>query len=310
MNVWKGLRFPQRGLNAKKENVMKNGNTKEPQTTRSARLVACVIALGMTFTVALLQAAHDDGVTPPTVSARSVKTFIAPAVFQASGPKIASIQSTVDQYRAELGDPNNGNQAGPLATGRREINWDGGGSADTSLGPTPFTVFLNTRGARMTTRGTGFVQAPLDGLVSTFGNPTYADIFQAFSPLRLFSPIESRVTIVDFFLPGSNGSIPARTKGFGVVLTDVDQPEGSNRRQFGSTIVEYSDVEGRLLYKSFAPASPGDASLNFLGVVFDEPVIARVRIRTGDERPGRDDTRQRDIVVMDDFIYGEPVEIQ
>ncbi len=238
------------------------------------------------------------------------RNFVLPAVFQAAGPKIASIQSTVDEYRAELGDPNNGNIPGPLATGRREINWDGGGSVDTSLAPTPFTAFLNTRGALMTTRGTGFVQAPVDGLVTTFGNPTYADIFQPFSLVRLFSPIGSRVTVVDFFVPGSNGSIPAGTTGFGVILTDVDQPEGSPRRLVGSTVIEYFDAKGRLLYTSFAPASPGNASLTFLGIVFDEPVIARVRIRTGDKAPGGDDLRRRDIVMMDDFIYGEPVEIQ
>jgi len=289
---------------------MKNCNTKEPKTPRGIRLVACVMALGMNFTVALPQAAHADDVTPPPVPASRQKRFVPPAVFQAAGPKIASIQSTVDQYRAELGEPNNGNQPGPLAGGRREINWDGGGSADTSLGPTPFTVFLNSRGAQMTTPGTGFVQAPLDGLVATFGNPTYADIFQPFSLLRLFSAIESRVTVVDFFLPGSNGSIPALTAGFGLVLTDVDQPEGSSRRLFGSTIVEYFDVQGKLLYRGFAPASPGDASVSFLGVVFDEPVIAHVRIRTGDDQPGGNDERRRDIVMMDDFIYGELVEIQ
>ena len=39
----------------------------------------------------------------------------------------ASIQATVDAFRAALGNPNNGNAAGPLASGRREINWDGGG---------------------------------------------------------------------------------------------------------------------------------------------------------------------------------------
>jgi hypothetical protein len=39
----------------------------------------------------------------------------------------ASIQPTVDAFRAALGNPNNGNAPGPLAQGRREINWDGGG---------------------------------------------------------------------------------------------------------------------------------------------------------------------------------------
>jgi hypothetical protein len=44
--------------------------------------------------------------------------------------------------------------------------------------------------------------------------------------------------------------------------------------------------------------------------VFDKPLIARVLIRTGDTAPGPDDDRKRDIVVMDDFIYGEPVPAQ
>ena len=39
----------------------------------------------------------------------------------------ASIQSTVDVFRAALGNPNNGNTLMPLGSGRREINWDGGG---------------------------------------------------------------------------------------------------------------------------------------------------------------------------------------
>src|SRR6266478_1657185 len=55
--------------------------------------------------------------------------FVAPAVFQAAGPTAASIQSTVDAYRAALGDPNNGNNPEPLKNGRREINWDGGDPA-------------------------------------------------------------------------------------------------------------------------------------------------------------------------------------
>jgi hypothetical protein len=67
----------------------------------------------------------------------------------------------VDAYRAALGDPNNGNNAGPLAAGRREINWDGGGPPviDGTAPVTPFTVFQNTRGATFTTPGTGLTQA-------------------------------------------------------------------------------------------------------------------------------------------------------
>jgi hypothetical protein len=39
--------------------------------------------------------------------------------------------------------------------------------------------------------------------------------------------------------------------------------------------------------------------------VFDDARIAQVRITSGDVAPGPDDG-QKDIVVMDDFVYGEP----
>jgi hypothetical protein len=64
----------------------------------------------------------------------------APVVYQAAGPDVASIQSTVDRVRAALG-ANNGSTPGPLEAGRREINWDGGDSTATSLVPTPFAGF-------------------------------------------------------------------------------------------------------------------------------------------------------------------------
>jgi hypothetical protein len=243
------------------------------------------------------------------------KSIVPPIVFQAAGPTPASIQSTVDQYRATLGAVNNGNNPGPLVGGRREINWDGGGSTATSPGPTPFTVFLQTRGANITTPGTGFVQAPVDGLVATFGNATYAGIFRPFSPVRLFSPVGSNKTEVTFFVPGSQGTVAATTNGFGAVFSDVDRPNGTG--PFGgigsllaSTRVEYFDAYGVLLYTSVVPASPGDASLSFFGVVFKDARIARVRITTGDKAPGGDDTPRRDIVMMDDFLYGEPQAIE
>jgi hypothetical protein len=233
------------------------------------------------------------------------KDFVPPVVFQAAGPTITSIQGSVDGFRAALGAPNNGNAAGPLAGGRREINWDGGGSAATAPAPTPFAGFLN-RGALFTTPGTGFVQAPPSGLATTFGNPTYETIFQAFSPVRLFSAIGSNITEVDFFVPGS-ANILAATTGFGAVFTDVDQPGASKKgRRGASSQIEYFGVDGELLFTSFVPASPGNGGLSFIGVVFGDARIARVRITSGDVAPGPDDDAKLDIVMMDDFLYGEP----
>jgi hypothetical protein len=243
------------------------------------------------------------------IGKRTGKDFVAPAVFQASGPSVASLQSTVDQFRLALG-ANNGNGAGPLTTGRREINWDGGGSA-TSPGGSPFTVFLNNRGALLTSPGGGFIQAPPSGLATTFGIDAYGTIFKTFSAQRLFAPTGSNVSELTFFIPGTNGATEATTNAFGAVFTDVDQPDGSGpggkRGNRGdSTLVEYFDARGALLYSSFVAASPGDGNLSFLGILFTDARIARVRITTGDAPLGVDDTDNLDLVVMDDFIYGEP----
>lgn len=239
----------------------------------------------------------------------AARTALKPAVFQASGPSVASIQVTVDEFRFALGAANNGNAPGPLPSGRREINWDGGGSMATSLAATPFAGFLLTRGALFATPGSGFVQAPATGLAETFANASYATGFRAFSAVRLFSPLDSNVTDVQFFVPGS-GHLPATTRGFGAVFADVDQPDGggpgSKRGNRGaSTLIRYYAEDGRLLYSSFVPASPGEATVSFLGIVFDAAQIARVRITSGEVAPGADDD-ERDVVVMDDFLFGEP----
>lgn len=234
-------------------------------------------------------------------------------VFQAAGPNTASIQGTVDQFRAALGGANNGSVPGPIDGGRREINWDGGGSTATAVGPTPFDVFLNTRGNRSTTPGTGFVQATATGLADLFENPSYATIFTPFSPSRLFSAVGSNITETTFFVPGNGDTIPATTRGFGVVLTDVDLPDGSGPgtkrgNRHASTLIEFFAADGSEIFSSFAPASPGDGSLSFLGIVFDAARIARVRITSGGAVPGENDSL--DVVVMDDFIFGEPTAIK
>ena len=261
-------------------------------------VLAGVVALAVSST------AHE---LAPWQPSKPALDYVAPVVYQAAGPDAASIQSTVDRFRAALG-ANNGNAPGPIDTGRREINWDGGGSTATSIVATPFNGFLVNRGASFTTPGTGFVQAPLDGLATTFNNAEYATIFQPFSPVRLFSAIDSTVTIADFFVPGG-GDVPAVVQGFGAVFSDVDQPDGSPR-QYGertaSTSLRFYDVYGRVLYRSVVPPSPGDASLSFFGVLFDDARIARVKIVSGDLAPGPDDQRRKDVVMMDDFIFGEP----
>ena len=168
--------------------------------------------------------------------------------------------------------------------------------------------------------GTGFIQAPAGsdvppgGLAGFFNNPTYKTSFRAFSASRLFSAIGGKITDVTFFVPGG-GNVSATVNGFAAVFTDVDQPDGSGpARKRGnrnaSTLIEYYGTDGQLLFSSYVPASPGDGGFSFFGVVFPDARVARVRITSGDVAPGPNDSDKDDVVMMDDFIFGEPRSIQ
>jgi len=235
-----------------------------------------------------------------------------PVTFSAGGSTPASIQATVDAFRTALGSPNNGNNPG----GRREINWDGGTATDGTLAVTPFTVFQNTRGATFTTPGVGLTQTPVTGgtvdiipggaVQGSLAdiNATYATTFATFSPFRLFAPIGSNITDGAFSLPGTGGTVPATVAGFGAVFTDVDLAN--------TTSIQYFDSSGTSLGTFFVPPGvpPAGASiptLSFLGVTFTTERIARVQITTGNSSLGPNDGSGVDVVVMDDFLYSEPI---
>ena len=221
----------------------------------------------------------------------------------------ASIQPTVDAFRAALGD-NNGNAAGPLDSGRREINWDGGGNnpATAVNAAQPFNVFLNTRGAQFTTPGTGgFVQAPPGpvtggdgGFELVFGNPTLGETFGVFSELRLFSPIGSNITDGLFFIPGTNGLVPATVQGFGAIFTDVDRAD--------STRIQFFGASNNLIFNQLVPKGlVDDKSFSFLGAVGSaDDRIFRVRITSGNAAIASSFPGEVDLVAMDDFIFAEP----
>ena len=231
----------------------------------------------------------------------------APILFTDSGANAAAIQDGVNAFRAALGDPNNGNALASLPSGRREINWDGGGAINGSPPTTPFTVFQNTRGATFTTPGTGLTQAPVSGGLLSLDliNPTYASAFSTFSPNRLFTPLESNITDATFSVPGTNGSVPATVRGFGAVFTDVDLAD--------STSVEFFSQFGASLGIFNVPTgASSDGSLSFLGVLFDAGErIGRVRITSGNSALGPTDNPGGgvDVVVMDDFLYAEPQQV-
>jgi hypothetical protein len=237
------------------------------------------------------------------VAIYSTAVNAAPITFSAAGANPAGIQAQVDAFRTDLGTLNP-NVAGSLGSGRREINWDGtpdAFSAPNNLPPDFFNV--NTpRGVVFATAGAGFqVSATAaSGTPVRFGNinPTYTNEFQTFSPERLFTPIGSNVLDVNFFVPGS--TTPALTNGFGAVFTDVDLAN--------TTGLEFFDASNASLGTFFVPAgTTPDASLSFLGVDFGSKTVSRVRITNGNAALGPDEGGSLDLVVMDDFLYGEPV---
>jgi hypothetical protein len=224
-----------------------------------------------------------------------------PLVREAAGATPAAIQAAVDAFRADLGGANNGNAAGSQAGGRREINWDGGGAGATvTLDPSPMTRFSN-RGAVFTTTGTGF---EISGQPQpTFGeiNPSYPTLFASFSSPRLFAALGSNVMDTWFFVPGST-TAAAGVTGFGAVFTGVSA--------LNTTRLEFYAPDGALLYERAVPWYAGAGSLSFLGVSFGSEIVGRVRIVSGNAALGPDEAGAIDVVVMDDFIYGEPVSLQ
>jgi len=217
----------------------------------------------------------------------------------------ASIQTTVENFRNAIGGINNLNV--PSTTGgRREINWDGGGAVVGAAGATPFNVFLDNRGARVTTPGTGFLQTPVnDSLLTTSpnGNSTYATTFVPFSPVRIFTPTGSNISDVFFFLPGTNGAVGATVRGFGAVFSDVDLAN--------ITQLQFFDQTNTQIFSGFVAPVTVPGGLSFLGALGNAgEQIARVRITTGNTALGPnaiDGVGGVDVVVLDDFIFAEPV---
>lgn len=214
------------------------------------------------------------------------------------------ITATVQKYRDLLGQDNGGAPGPRGAGGYREVNWDS--VPDDQAAPNLYPPdFFNSpqapraRGLVLSTPGTGLmVSADADNparALPRFGNlnPKYVDTFRAFSAERLFSPVGSNIADVTFFVPGTN--TPATVRGFGAVYTDIDTQH---------TAFEYFDAEGKSLGKYEAPIAKD--GLSFLGVVFKDAIIARVRVSYGTSALGPDDGPNADVAVMDNFIFAEP----
>jgi hypothetical protein len=230
-------------------------------------------------------------------------------VFSVGGTTLASsIQPTIDSFRAAIGGANNGNVAMSFAGGRREINWDGGGAATATPSGSTLTTFTNGRGGTFVTPGTGFLQTPLTDVALTGIQASYSTTFNFFSTQRIFTPTGSNVTEVTFSIPGTAGATPATVSAFGAVFSDVDLA--------ATTKIEFFDLANASLTLLNVPqGTPGaapSATLSFIGGVANAgEQIAKVVITTGNQALGAADSNGNpvDVVVMDDFIYAEPVAV-
>jgi hypothetical protein len=225
----------------------------------------------------------------------------------------AGLNNILNAYRADLGTLNP-NQQHTFLTGRREINWDG--VPDNASSPNAFPGdFFNgaaagrARGTVYSTPGSALlVSADNDNPTGTpkdFANidPSYAATFEPFTQQRLFAAQGSNVIDVNFFIAGT--TIPATTRGFGAVFSDVDLEQVTN--------IEYFDAQGHSILDAYVPNLAGSATFSFLGASFDDAIVARVRLTLGNAALGVEVTdglrgeTPTDLVVTDDFIYGEPV---
>ena len=227
-------------------------------------------------------------------------------VFEASAATPADIQTAVDAFRNSGDFGINNGIGGTFPHGRREINWDGVPDARSAPNLLPANFFNNNspRGVVFFTPGTGFqVSANLVNPTHTpvrFGNINriYPALFNTFSPQRLFTALDSTITESLFFIPGTTQA--ATVKGFGAVFTDVNDDH--------STKIECFDVNGNLLFsRNVLPSRNRRGGLSFLGVGFDTASVFMVRITSGDRVLN---ALNFDVVVMDDFIYGEPQLLQ
>lgn len=220
-------------------------------------------------------------------------------VIRASGSSAADIADAFKRFSKALGGEDNGSGP-PAGSGRRSINWD----ADAVPFAMPFD-FFNTqvpRGAVFRTRGRQFrvsnpppVQRVVDNRFTSL-NRRLALQLKPFSAPRLFTPLRNNKFSVRFQVPGKPW-LRATTRGFGAVFLDVDRPR--------LTTLTFYNRRGQVLRTVFAQAAPG--GLSFVGAVWPKAVVARVRVKLGNRVVTSSEWGKWDVVVCDDFVYGEPV---
>jgi hypothetical protein len=215
-----------------------------------------------------------------------------------------NISSKVDEFRQLLGATLN--TAPGAVGGRREISWEG--VPDSLLGKSLPNDFFNPAGndPALAVRQRGLQYEPAGSFMvsnSNFGeiNSQAAGQFSAFSGTKTFANATASLWNITPEVPGQD--VAATVKGFGIVFSDVDVAN--------STSIEFFN-EQKSLGKFYVPVHNGSTSHSFLGVYFKKEKVTKIRVgHDGVLGDGQKDITQQagahDLIVLDDFLYDEPV---
>ncbi len=143
-------------------------------------------------------------------------------------------------------------------------------------------------------------------------SPVTAGQFTAFTKNNIFAmfdpndgEFEDRFIEQTFVVPGTNTA--ALTRGFGAIFTDVELA--------GTSSIEYFGSQGVSLGKYDVPVG-ASGETQFLGVLFDQPLIESVRLTLGTHAVFSFDgsvvkslnlAEGMDIAATDDFLFATPV---
>jgi hypothetical protein len=242
----------------------------------------------------------------------------APVIFSGSG---ADATAALDAFRAAIGGAKN--TGAPQTGGRREINWDGVKLDGTDVNPNTQVVDPNKTVIipvdRFQNQGTLFADPYAvsgDGFASV--NPGSTGQFPAFSPANTFvmqdtvpGQFDDRFIGESFTFAGTANA--AGTRGFGAIFLDVEDPTSSTIEYFGR------DANGnQVKLGTFAVPVGASGETQFLGVLFDSPVVTDVNLTVGtnalfnfngsafESFGGENLAGGIDLAVTDDFVFAEP----
>jgi hypothetical protein len=242
----------------------------------------------------------------------------------AGGPVLAALQ----QFEATIGGANNGGNApaAPLTSGFRDINWDGVALNGTDFGGPPNTTVIDSGKTaaipldRFQERGVFFGAVySVSSDTQTGGsfadvNPGAAGLFSSFSPHNTFAMFNDNGIDFKFVLPSAHTTdlVPAASRGFGAIfINNQALPSGD------SSTIEY--FHGSTSLGKFAVPAGAKGQAEFLGVLFNDPIVTNVFITCGTDvifkfdgttfssgGVADDPANGHNLVVTDDFVYAEP----